>query len=468
MKTTQISQTTDLPTVAFHTLGCKLNQAETDAMATHVADRGFRVISNEQLRDNTKPDYIVINTCTVTAKADRKTRHSIYKALRLAGLHQNDKEESKDEKKSVVIVTGCFVGNDAGELDRFPIQYVINNSKKKHIPDIIDAHYHKQAIDPNELPEDFFSTKTRKSFFRTRDNLKIQDGCDNFCTFCIIPTVRGTAKSKPLMDIVQDARMLIECGTKEIVLTGVNMSRYAYENKTFSDVLESILKLSGNFRIRISSLEPDTLDEKFLDLLSHSKMCPHLHLCLQSGSERILLMMRRMYTKKSFVSYTEAIKKRNTLFNFTTDIIVGFPEENESDFKETLKTVEEVGFSHVHAFPYSARVGTRAFRMEDISQKVKKERIEKLRALSTKQKNAYRKKLLNIAHQALIETTTTNTANFSSAMGTSEYYCPIALHATENTASNSEIPSIHNSIVPVIPTSYTIEESGEIVLRAQL
>ncbi len=216
MKSAEAMQDRPSPTVAFHTLGCKLNQAETDAMATHLATRGFRVLSSETMSTNTRPDYIVINTCTVTAKADRKTRHTIYKALRLAGLREEHVENTEQTKKSVVIVTGCFVGNDAGDLADLPIQCVIDNSKKKHIPDIIDADYRNEAINPDELPADFFSTTTRKSLFKTRDNLKIQDGCDNFCTFCIIPSVRGGAQSKPLIDIVQDARMLIECGTKEI------------------------------------------------------------------------------------------------------------------------------------------------------------------------------------------------------------------------------------------------------------
>ncbi len=245
------------------------------------------------------------------------------------------------------------------------------------------------------------------------------------------------------------------------------MSRYQHEDKKFSDVLESLLKLGGDFRIRISSLEPDTLDEKFLDLLSHPKMCPHLHLCLQSGSERILLMMRRMYTKKSFVACTEEIKRRNALFNFTTDVIVGFPEESEADFAETVKTVEEVGFSHIHAFPYSARVGTRAFRMKDIEPRVKKERMEQLMYLSTKQKNEYRKKLLHRSHKVLIEKTSHKTP-LPSALGTSQYYCPITIHAPKEASRSFDIQSIHNTMVSVTPTLYEKDENGEVLLTAQL
>lgn len=461
------------PSVGFYTLGCKLNQSETDSMAAQLAQRGFEVHSLNDIRSK-RFDYTVINTCTVTAKADRKTRNTIYKALRAAGLttdlpagpdasmgqeNNASENETRGTSNGIVIVTGCFVGSGRDELEGLPVSYIVDNGKKKHIADIIEAHYRGHILNPDELPEEFFSKASAKSMFKTRDNLKIQDGCDNFCTFCIIPSVRGKARSKDLAEIVQDARVLIECGTKELVLTGVNMSRYAHEGHTFSTVLESLLKLPGDFRIRISSLEPDGLDEGFFRSLSHEKMCPHLHLCLQSGSEKILLQMRRMYTKKSFLQCVEKIRAVNPLFNFTTDVIVGFPGECDEDFAQTLDTVREAGFSHVHVFPYSAREGTRASRMEqDISRAAVKERLELLQAVGLEQKNAYRKKLLGSPQRVLVEKIS---EDGRVASGLSQYYAPVSL-----AVSSHETGGLQNKMVAVTPQSYSLSEHGEVILEA--
>ncbi len=256
-----------------------------------------------------------------------------------------------------------------------------------------------------------------------------------FCTFCIIPTVRGSAKSKKLQKIIDDVKLLTSNGTKEIVLTGVNMSRYKSSNYTFSDVLQHLLAIDGDFRIRISSLEPDSLDKTFFKLLNHPKICPHLHLCLQSGSNKILLMMRRTYSKESFLEYVSHIKQINPSFNFTTDVIVGFPNETEKDFEETLKMIKEVGFSHVHVFPYSHRWNTRSSGMKEIDQKIKKGRIKALLELSTAQSIAYRNSFIHKTQRVLIEKVIPHYSASKQkkyiALGLSEYYIPIRLAIKE-------------------------------------
>ena len=195
--------------------------------------------------------------------------------------------------------------------------------------------------------------------------IKIQDGCDNFCTFCIVPMVRGKAVSRSEKDILENIRQVIDLGYKEIVLTGVNISRYDWEGLNFTGLLENILSLDGKFRVRISSIEPEGFGDHLFDLFMHEKLCPHLHLCLQSGSDRILMQMRRAYTLPSYMEIVEQLRTRHPLFNFTTDIMVGFPGETEQDFEATCNVIREVGFSHVHTFKYSRREGTRAARMEE-------------------------------------------------------------------------------------------------------
>ena len=331
------------PSVSFETLGCKLNQYETDSIATALMKRGFRIVPFGKTAD-----ACVINTCTVTNKADRKSRNALNKAVRTGGA---------------VVLTGCFVDSHWDSLQDSTATYVVDNKRKSHIPDILSAHFCGEILDIAQLEPQVFSYTTPEQIFRTRTNIKIQDGCDNFCTFCIIPFVRGRAVSRNADSVLQEAKEAIAAGSKELILTGVNMSRYNDSEIRLAALMERILELDGDFRVRLSSIEPDNLSAAFLDLMSHPKFCPHLHLCLQSGSDRILLKMRRMYSLSQYQEIVHCLRKQHEHFNITTDIIVGFPKEEQEDFLQSVEAVSTFGISHVHIFPFSVRSGTRAERM---------------------------------------------------------------------------------------------------------
>ncbi len=240
--------------------------------------------------------------------------------------------------------------------------------------------------------------------------MKIQDGCDNYCSFCIVPHVRGRAVSRPADALVADAAAHIQNGMRELVLTGVNMSHYRnpeHEGGSdigFSQLLERLLDIRGEFRLRISSLEPDTFDDRFFSLLEHPKMAPHLHLCLQSGSDRILRAMRRHYDTAAFREIVARIRDTRPDFNLTTDMIVGFPGEEEADFEASVEMAQDIGFSHIHTFPYSLRSRTRAANMPNhVPETVKAARAARLRRISAAGKQRYHESLLGREEHVLIE-----------------------------------------------------------------
>ncbi|RUT72885.1 tRNA (N(6)-L-threonylcarbamoyladenosine(37)-C(2))-methylthiotransferase MtaB [Ancylomarina longa] len=390
--------------IAFKTLGCRLNQYETDALASQFQSNGYELVSFDK-----EADVYVINSCTVTHQSDHKSRNFINQA----------KRKNKD---SVLIVTGCMANNAKDELEnRDEINYVVENEQKSSVYSLVDAHFNGEILHPSQLNTDLFSYGSTNKGFHTRSMIKIQDGCDNFCTFCIIPSVRGRASSRPLADILDNVKQNIAKGAKEIVLTGVNIGRYDFKNYKFDDVVEQILNLEGDFRLRISSIEPDGFGDKFLSLLDHPKMTSHLHLCLQSGSEPILLQMRRMYTLKKFKELIQKIRAIRSDFNITTDIIIGFPNESEQDFNATCNIIRELNFGHVHAFKYSIRKGTRAERMPNhVDERIKTKRSEILRSISEETKSNYRKSFIGKEQYVLVEKT-----DGLNAKGYGEHYIPI-------------------------------------------
>ncbi len=478
--------------VAVLTLGCKLNQSESDSIATSLDHKGYHVLNREDRDLFPLAKYIVINTCTVTSKADRKSRHSIYQALKRNGLFAQQKDEvavarssktdshaenQKQGASPVLIVTGCFVGSAQEELRSLPIDYIVDNAKKTYIPEIIDSHEKNQILDYEKLSPDYFSYKASNTRFHTRNNLKIQDGCDNFCTFCIIPLVRGKAHSLPLKQVVQNARIMMEEGSKEIVLTGVNMSRYedssSKKSAGFSDLIEALLKLPNTqqCRFHISSLEPDTLDDRFFEQLQSPHLCSHLHLCLQSGSDKTLLKMRRMYNISTYMDCVDRIKQMDKDYNLTTDIIVGFPEESEEDFARSMSVAKEVGFSHIHIFPFSARTGTRALRMNPIKETSMKKRVRQLQELCDKQKKAYRLSMLEKKQTVLIERTS-QSKDYGYGFGLSNYYIPFEVRS-QNTETKK--PQEHKEALSLIKkndfittTALSWKEEKDPVLLANL
>ncbi|MFW5695392.1 MAG: tRNA (N(6)-L-threonylcarbamoyladenosine(37)-C(2))-methylthiotransferase MtaB [Alkalispirochaeta sp.] len=405
-------------TVAFETLGCKLNQYETDAIATDLQARGFTVVDGTD-----GADAYVINSCTVTNKADRKSRNTLNRAVRLAGT------------SGVVVLTGCFVDSHKEDLLDSAATYVVDNSHKNTIPHVLDAHFRGEVVDPNELDPNVFGFAPPQRIFHTRTNLKIQDGCDNFCTFCIIPFVRGRARSRPPVEVLAEARQAIAYGARELVLTGVNMSRYTADGTDFVELVRGILALEGDFRLRISSLEPDQLDHRFVDLFRHPKMCPHLHLCLQSGSDRILLAMRRMYTVGQYLDVVDQLRAVDPDFTITTDVIVGFPGEGEAEFAESLAVTDRAEVAHVHMFPYSLRSGTRAERMPNhVSAEEKRARGLRIQEAAEKRKRRLRERFVGRRQRVLVEQIRT-TPEGPRAGGLSEYYHPVQIVAapTEGT-----------------------------------
>ncbi|MDP2724090.1 MAG: tRNA (N(6)-L-threonylcarbamoyladenosine(37)-C(2))-methylthiotransferase MtaB [Bacteroidales bacterium] len=413
-------------TVAFKTLGCRLNLYETDALASEFAKKDYRVVDF-----NEKADLYVINTCTVTNQSDQKSRREINVA------HRTNQE-------GITIVTGCMATNYKEQLGKNEaVDYVVDNDHKTSVLSVAEAHFNGELVDVNNFEANLFSYAPADETFHTRSLIKIQDGCDNFCTFCIIPKVRGRATSRPPEEIFENIRQVVGFGYKEIVLTGVNLGRYTYEGYDFEKLVEEILDIPGDFRVRISSIEPDGYTDSFFRLFNHPKLTPHLHICLQSGSEEILLKMRRMYTAYFFKKMAHQLKTLHPGFNLTTDVIVGFPEETEAHFQETMATIEEIGFGHIHTFKYSVRKGTRAERMpEQIRGNVKTERSEAVRKLADDMKLAYRKSFVGKTQRVLVEKLMPD----GSASGFGEHYIPVLIQDSGLKTNTFYEVHIHNII----------------------
>ncbi len=390
--------------VAFKTLGCRLNQFETNSLVSEFTGAGYRVVDF-----NDPADIYVVNTCTVTGQSDKKSRNLIRQA-------------SKKNNNALVIAAGCMVSNPRIEHpSNQNVTYYVENKRKSSIFSIVEAHFEGEIMDPENFEPDVFSYKPARTTLLTRSLIKIQDGCDNYCTFCIVPFVRGRAISRPVNDILDNIRKVLEYGFKEIVVTGVNIGRYQWEGTSFGDLVAKILDIPGDFRVRISSMEPEGFEDKFIDLFANPKLMPHLHLCVQSGSDQVLLRMRRMYNLKGYLNIIDKIGGKYADFNFTTDIIVGFPGETDEDFQASCKVARDIGFSHIHTFKYSVRKGTRAGRMPDqVPYKIKNERSEIIREISEKNKRTYRSSLIGKTQNVLVEKVNGNTG-----LGYGELYVPV-------------------------------------------
>jgi threonylcarbamoyladenosine tRNA methylthiotransferase MtaB len=405
--------------IAFKTLGCRLNQYETDALASRFHGGSYQLVDFDE-----QADVYVVNTCTVTHQSDQKSRQNIHAARKLS-------------EDAIVVVTGCMANHyKQSLLDNPAITYVVDNERKTSIFSIIESHFRGEVADPEGFDKDLFSYEAASKTFHTRSMIKIQDGCDNFCTFCIIPKVRGRAGSRPAADIMKNISEVVQFGFREVVLTGVNIGRYDDHGLKFEQLVSNILDLPGEFRLRISSIEPDGFSDSFFELFQHPKLTPHLHLCLQSGSEDILLKMRRMYTAKQFRHMAEKLRSMYPDFNLTTDVIVGFPGETEEDFQKTAEMVKELAFSHVHTFKYSVRQGTRAERMTDhVSEKIKNQRSELIRAVSEENKRGYLTKMIGKQQLLLVERVGADHV----VRGYGEHYIPVRIKE-KGVAKNSFVP----------------------------
>ncbi|MBP9994440.1 MAG: tRNA (N(6)-L-threonylcarbamoyladenosine(37)-C(2))-methylthiotransferase MtaB [bacterium] len=395
--------------VAFKTLGCRVNLYETDALASQFKAAGYEVVENEE-----DADIYIVNTCTVTNQSDQKCRQALNQIRRF-------------HPTAVIAATGCMVNHRKQEmLGSGVIDFAIDNERKYSTFSIIDGYMKGETVDPEGFDKDLFSYSPAFDTFHTRSLIKIHDGCNNFCSYCIIPNVRGRATSRCDRDIYDNIRQVVDHGFKEIVLTGVNMGRYQYENVNFEQLVEGILKIDGDFRVRISSIEPDNFSDRFLRLFENPKLAPHMHICLQSGAESTLREMHRHYTAAQFKAMCDRIKSAVPDFNITTDVIVGFPGETEEDFAESAELCREIGFSHIHTFKYSVRTGTKAAAMPNqVPETVKAERSAVIRQISAENKLKYFSRMLGKPQKMLIERIMAD----GTARGYGENYIPLQLKA---------------------------------------
>lgn len=353
--------------ISFKTLGCRLNLYETDALASKFKEKGFEIDDDFE---NSDAPILIINTCTITNQSDKKSREYIARAKR---------------KGAIVIVTGCMAEQYKEKLSREEGQtaFIVDNKHKNRIFDIVESHLNGENRAVDDFEGNVFDYQSAQNTFHTRSIIKVQDGCNNFCSYCIVPFVRGRAISRPINEIVKNIEDELSFGFKEFVLTGVNISRYKYEGIDFEQLVERILEIEGDFRLRIASVEPDDYSDKFISLFKNPKLAPHIHLCLQSGSDNVLKRMRRTYSMSEFYAIVDRFRSVVPDFNITTDIIVGFPGETDDEFQETISAAKKIAFGHIHAFKYSRRKGTKADIMPDqVDEKIKNSRSKILRDLA--------------------------------------------------------------------------------------
>ncbi|WP_453947344.1 tRNA (N(6)-L-threonylcarbamoyladenosine(37)-C(2))-methylthiotransferase MtaB [Bacillus sp. 153480037-1] len=361
-------------TVAFHTLGCKVNHYETEAIWQLFKEAGY-----ERKDYESKADVYVINTCTVTNTGDKKSRQVIRRAIR----HNPD---------GVICVTGCYAQTSPAEIMAIPGVDIVVGTQDRHklLGYIEEYRRERQPINGvgNIMKARVFEELDVPAFTdRTRASLKIQEGCNNFCTFCIIPWARGLLRSRDPEEVINQAQQLVDAGYKEIVLTGIHTGGYGEDLKdyNFAKLLKELdERVAGLKRIRISSIEASQITDEVIEVLDQSdKIVRHLHIPLQSGSNTVLKRMRRKYTMEFFAERLTKLKKALPGLAVTSDVIVGFPGETEEEFMETYNFVKDHQFSELHVFPYSKRTGTPAARMEDqVDENVKNERVHRLIALS--------------------------------------------------------------------------------------
>ena len=382
--------------VAFLTLGCKVNQYESNAMAQKFLDAGYSVCG---IKEN--PDVIIVNTCTVTNIADRKSRHILRKV----------KEENKN---SIVVAVGCYVQVAKEKVDEIEeIDLSLGNVEKKDIVQIIECYIEnkkrvEKIIDVNKEKE-FLEMGLNTYTEKTRATIKIQEGCNNFCTYCLIPFARGRIRSRSKENVIKEVEQIAKKGIKEVVLTGIHIASYGKENKENNyfliDLLEDLNKIQGIERIRLGSLEPTIITEEFAKRLSKlEKICNQFHLSLQSGCDETLKRMNRKYTTKQFEEVAQILRKYFKDVNLTTDIIVGFPGETDEEFEQTYNFLKNISFYKMHIFKYSPREGTLAQKMPmQVDGNKKEERSEKLIELSNINQEMYNKKYINKKIMVLFE-----------------------------------------------------------------
>lgn len=387
--------------VAFHTLGCKVNQYETEELLEQFKSAGYEIVS-----ENDISDIYIINTCTVTSIADRKSRQYI-------------RRMKKNSPNSLICVIGCYSQVASEELIKMPeVNIVLGNGEKNKLLEYINEYSGEKFS--HILPYDELNEYVSNSIIcsmegKSRAYIKIEEGCNRFCSYCLIPYARGMVRSRDPKEVILEAKTLIEKGFKELVLTGINTALYGTEsgfNEKYSidmDGLEYIIseinKLPGIFRIRLSSLEPTVVNKDFVKrLLKYDKLCHHLHLSIQSGSNNVIKLMNRKYTRDDYLEIVKVLREFDKYYGITTDIIVGFSGESEEDFMDSLDIVKKSNFLKVHTFKYSKRKGTKGYLMpNDISPEVKNRRSDVLIETSDKVSISFLQEQIGTVRTVLFE-----------------------------------------------------------------
>jgi threonylcarbamoyladenosine tRNA methylthiotransferase MtaB len=402
--------------IAIATLGCKINQYETDGLLAAFERWGAIAVAPQEYAD-----IIILNACTVTSESDSKTRHLI------RSLHRTHPD-------ALLIVTGCVTEPSSFPANEESIPYyVVPNTKKALLPQIVHHYFVTgsfMGVNVTDTKDHSFDYQPGTASYHTRSYLKIQDGCDQYCTYCRIPFVRGMPRSRPLDNIVDTAQHMLDLGTREIILTGIHIGKYRWNDARLVDVLEQILNQSGIFRVRVSSIEINEVTPALLDYLNHPSFCPHLHLPLQSGSDAILKRMQRPYTQYEFRQTVDSIRQNRPDITLTTDVMVGFPGETDADLQHTLDTIMHCDFYHVHTFPYSKRPQTPAESYSHhIPSLIKKERSKQVRALSSRQHQRIRQSWEGKTVRVLFETKN-NKSNQTVSQGYSDHWIRVSCNET--------------------------------------
>lgn len=403
---------------AFYTLGCKVNQAESEYMAELLQKAGFEIVN-----PNDEADYYIVNSCTVTATADQKTRQSVRRFKR---KHPN----------STVILTGCMpqaFPKDAEKLEQADI--VLGNKNDNDILDLINKHAAQKnriiRLSEHQNGEKFAPCSVRAFGGRVRAFVKIEDGCDRFCSYCIIPKSRGRVRSKPLEDLKQEVTDLAANGIKEVVLVGINLSAYGKGTDfNIADAVETCAGVNGISRIRLGSLEPDHITDSIISRLSTvHKFCPQFHISLQSGCNKTLKNMNRHYTAEEYEELCNKLRAAFKDCSLTTDVMVGFHEETEQDFEESLAFVKRISFEKVHVFPYSERTGTAASKRGDsVSKQEKDRRASVMIAETEKIRQNYLESQIGRKVRLLAE----GRANSEYLRGYTKNYLPVLLKSAQD------------------------------------
>ena len=416
-----------MATIHFETLGCKLNQIEIESLAEAFSVAGFTVESGtsaaqrNQHTEKEIPLICIVNTCTVTGKAEQKARRLIRLLLRIW-------------PEAPVLVTGCYAEVEAQTIANIdPMVRVFPGSRKNELPDLpafilknLDSNTKTSIVN---ILDAFITTEKNTSapfrlstdnfHFHSRASIKIQDGCNNSCAYCRIRLARGKSVSLPLDEVILRINEIEQAGWNEVILTGVNLSQYQSQDNDFADLLERILRETKAIRLRISSLYPDRIDEALIPLLENERVCPHFHLSIQSGSDRILSRMRRPYTADIVRRAAENLQRIKENPFLACDIITGFPSETDEDFMQTLSLCTDIGFAGIHAFPFSPRPGTEAFSMKPhIPERIAGERVALLNTLAKKNHSAYQDYWIGRTVSAIVES---NSAKAETSVLTENY-----------------------------------------------